>query len=394
MRYYPIRLNFEGTKKVFSGGLWLTLKDTLEGEKLKEKIEPGSLVTLLTKEGLFLAQAYFNPKVYYCIKILTKEELPIDKEFFKNVFRKSLATRKRLYPAEEAFRLVHGEGDFLPGLIIDIYKNIAVLQIHTLGMEKLKEFILSGLREALSFLKGFFLKNDFEKRKEENLPQYVKFIGENMEDPLFVEMDGIKFLIPLEKGQKTGFFLDQRENRRLLMRFAKDFIIIDAFSYIGGFSFYGLKGGAKKAYLIDRSSFALDLALEIAKINGWKNKVIPVEGDVFQISKNPPTEGDILILDPPAFIKARKDKEKGMKKYEKLYDLGLNFFHTRKGYLLLFSCSHFLKFEDQKFLIKRLLSRKNLKARFLKYLYQALDHPINPFIEETEYLKGLLLKID
>ncbi|MEZ0344501.1 MAG: hypothetical protein ABWJ99_06860, partial [Caldimicrobium sp.] len=222
MKYYPIKLNFEGTKKVFSGGLWLTLKDTLEGERLKEKIEPGSLVTLLTKEGHFLAQAYFNPKVYYCIKILTKNETPVDKEFFKRIFQKSFEIRKKLYPSEEVFRLIHGEGDFLPGLIIDIYKDVAVLQFHTLGMENLKEAILSGLREALSFLKGFFLKNDFEKRKEENLPQYVEFIGENKEDPLFVEMDGIKFLIPLEKGQKTGFFLDQRENRRILMKFSKD----------------------------------------------------------------------------------------------------------------------------------------------------------------------------
>ncbi len=394
MKYYPIKLNFEGTKKVFSGGLWLTLKDTLEGERLKEKIEPGSLVTLLTKEGHFLAQAYFNPKVYYCIKILTKNETPIDKEFFKRIFQKSFEIRKKLYPSEEVFRLIHGEGDFLPGLIVDIYKDVAVLQFHTLGMENLKEAILSGLREALSFLKGFFLKNDFEKRKEENLPQYVEFIGENKEDPLFVEMDGIKFLIPLEKGQKTGFFLDQRENRRILMKFSKDFIIFDGFSYIGGFSLYALKGGAKRAYLFDRSGFALDLAIEIAKINGWKNKIIPVEGDIFQILRNPPTEGDILILDPPAFIKAKKDKEKGMKKYEDLYYLGLRYFQNRKGFLFLFSCSHFLSLEEQKFLIKKILSKINLKARILKYLFQAPDHPINPLIEETEYLKGLLLKID
>ncbi len=394
MKYYPIKLNLEGIKKVLSGELWLTLKDTLEGQILREKIEPGTLVTLLSKEGHFLAQAYFNPNVYYAIKILSTKEVSIDKEFFKNVFIKALEIRKRFYPGEEVFRLIHGEGDYLPGLIIDIYKEFAVLQFHTLGIEKLKNEIVEALKESLPFLKGLVLKNDFEKRKEENLSQYVEFLGSFKEDPLLVEMDGIKFLIPLERGQKTGFFLDQRENRRLVMRIARDLIIVDGFSYLGGFSFYALKGGAKRAYLIDRSSFALDLALEIAKINGFKNKVIPVEGDVFQILKNPPTEGDILILDPPAFIKAKRDKPRGIKKYEELYNLGLNFFKDRGGFLFLFSCSHFLTIEEQKYLVKKLLATKNLKARILYHLFQAPDHPINPTVEETEYLKGLLLRIN
>ncbi|MGC9101478.1 MAG: class I SAM-dependent methyltransferase, partial [Caldisericum sp.] len=168
---------------------------------------------------------------------------------------------------------------------------------------------------------------------------YVEVIGE-VRDPLLVEIDEIKFLIPFEKGQKTGFFLDQRDNRRFLLRISKDKIILDGFSYIGGFSFYALKGGAQRAYLIDRSSLALDLALEIAKLNGWKERIIPVEGDVFHLLKHPFTQGDILILDPPAFIKTKKDKEKGLRKYEELYHLGLSYFQDKEGLLLLFSCSH------------------------------------------------------
>lgn len=393
MRYHPIKLNSQGVQKVLSGELWLTLRDTLEKEKLKEKIEPGSLVSLLSKEGHFLGQAYFNPTSYFSFKILSREEIEINEEFFKQSFRRAFETRQKIYPGERVFRLIHGEGDFLPGLIIDIYEKVAVLQFHTLGMDKLKEKILFGLKEALPFLESFLLKNDFERRKEENLPLYVEFLGKFKEDPLLVEMEGIKFLIPLKRGQKTGFFLDQRENRKILMSLSKDLTILDGFSYIGGFSFYALKGGAKRVYLIERSGFALDLALEIAQLNGWKEKVIPVQGDLFQILKTPFAEGEILILDPPAFIKTKRDKEKGIKKYEELYYLGLNYFQNRKGFLFLFSCSHFLSLEEQKNLLKKLLMKKNFKTKILKYLFQAPDHPINPFVEETEYLKGILLNI-
>jgi len=391
MKYLPLKLNPQGVKKVISGELWLTLRDCLSAEKVKE-IEPGSLVSLYTKEGHFLAQAYLNPRAHFAIKILERKEVPIDEEFFYQKFRKSLKLREKLYK-ERVFRLIHGEGDYLPGLIIDVYDEILVLQFHTLGMERLKDSIIIALKRLFN-PRALILKNDFEKRKEESLFQYVEILGEEVGEVYPFQMDGLKFLLPIKWGQKTGFFLDQRENRRFLEKVSEGITVIDGFSYLGAFSFYALKGGAKRAFLVDRSEAALQLAEEIAKLNGFGDKIIPVQGDVFQLLKNPFAEANLLILDPPAFIKARRDFERGFKKYEELYSLGLNYFSHKEGFLLLFSCSAFLKFPDFKELVKKLLIKRGLEARVIKYLFQATDHPVNPLVEETEYLKGVFLKIN
>lgn len=391
MLYPQVKLNINGLKNFLRGHLWLTQKDLENPDKIKE-IPSGSLVSIYSPEGYFLAQAYFNPHSYYTIKILTKEKIEIDVSFFYHKFKEALSLRKKLYPQERCFRLIHAEGDYLPGLIIDIYEDLAIVQIYTQGMEKLKEYIHEALIKALP-LKYIIYKNNFEKRKEEELPLYIECYPKEPEDPYLVEIDSIKFLIPIKEGQKTGFFLDQRDNRRLIRKISRESVIIDAFSYIGGFSFYALKGKARKAILIDRSTKALNLALEIAKLNGWKEKILPIEGDVFKVLKDFKVEGDILILDPPAFIKSKQDLAKGKEKYKALYHLGLNFFSEKEGSLFLFSCSHFLTLIEMKLIIEEFVRKINKEIRFLKILQQSLDHPIHPIVEETFYLKGLWVYI-
>ncbi len=390
MKYFPIKLNSLGVKNYLRGKIWFTKKEIENLERIEKEVEGGSLVSLYSKEGHFLGQGYFNSLSFYPLKLLTKREVFIESQFFEKRFKEALDLRKSLFPSEECFRLVFGEGDFLSGLIIDIYKKVGVIQIYTLGMEKLLSFIVSALKKVVE-LESVVLKNDLEKRKEEGLPLYVDFLFKKPEDPYLVEMDGIKFLIPLEKGQKTGFFLDQRENRRFLKKISSEKVVIDAFSYIGGFSFYALRGGAKKAYLIDRSTYALDLALEIAKFNQWKDRVILVKGEVFQFLKNPLTEGEILIVDPPALIKSKKDFTKGVQKYRELYSLALRYFSQTQGFIFLFSCSSFLKLEKLRELLKELLRGREENLRIIKFLFQAGDHPFHPQIEETNYLKGLVI---
>ncbi|MEM0286248.1 MAG: class I SAM-dependent methyltransferase [Candidatus Methanomethyliaceae archaeon] len=227
--------------------------------------------------------------------------------------------RKKIYPIEKCFRLIFSEGDFLPGLIVDIYDKVIVIQIQTLGMEKVKSFIIEALKDLFN-PSAIILKNDSLIRQEEELELYVEIAYGKTEEIILVEMDEIKFLIPIIKGQKTGFFLDQRENRKVIKNLIKPDVILDVFSYTGGFSFYALKSGAKEAYLLERSEFALDLAKEIAKLNGWKDRIIPILGDAFQILKNPP-KADLIVLDPPAFIKSQKDFKEGIKK---LLEFSLN----------------------------------------------------------------------
>jgi 23S rRNA (cytosine1962-C5)-methyltransferase len=385
MKYPIIKLNKRGVKKYLENYLWFSSQEIFQFEKIKNEIPAGSIVDVTSEDNFFLGRGYFNPKIYYSLKLLTKEDIAIDEEFFLKKFSKALELRKYFYPKESCFRLIFSEGDFLPGLIIDIYENIAVVQIQTLGMEKLKDFIITALKKLFDF-KAIVLKNDSSKRLEEDLELYVEIAYGETEEIILTKMDEIKFLIPVLKGQKSGFFLDQRENRRFIKNIAKDLVVLDGFSYIGTFSFYALKGEAKIAYLIDRSDFALGLAEEIAKINGWKDKIITIQGDVLQILKNPP-KAELLILDPPAFIKTFRDVKAGEKKYENLYFLGSK--ALEKGFLFAFSCSYFLKLEKMKEMVKNSLKKLNKDGTIIFHGFQAPDHPINPFVEETFYLKGL-----
>lgn len=391
MKYPPIILNSNGLKNFIQGKLWFTFKEIDSFEEMKSSIEPGSLVSLYSQHKHFLGQGYFNPYSFYSLKLLTKKEIPIDISFFKERFKLALEFRKRLLPGESSFRLIHAEGDYLPGLIIDLFDKVGVIQIHTLGMERLKPIIIDALLQIRPF-ESIVLKNNFDKRKEEKLPLYVDFYLKEPLDPYHVEMDGIRFLVPIIKGQKTGFFFDQRENRRFLSKISHSLIIVDGFAYIGGFSFYAIQGGAKRAYLLERSSYALDIAIEIARINGWKDKLVPVEGDVFQLLKNPVAQANLLILDPPALIKSRKDFFHGYKKYKELYGLGLRYFKEHTGILFLFSCSHFLKLLDFQSLLRELLAKMQVSVKVFKFFHQSPDHPVNPLVEETEYLKGIALE--
>ncbi len=388
MNYPKIRLHKEGTFKILRGELWLTLKDTKNGQALAESLPPGSLVSLLSEEGYFLAQAFFNPKVRYAFKVITREEVPIDRQFFFKALKRALTFRKMVYPKERAFRLVFAEGDFLCGLIIDIYGEVAVIQTLNQGMEKKLPEIISALQELLA-PSTVLLKNDVQKRQEEGLPLYTQVAFGKIEDPLFLEMDGIKFLIPLLSGQKTGFFLDQREARRSIAKLACGKRVLDLFSYLGGFSFYALKGGAKEAILVDRSEEALNLAQEIARINNLAGRIICIKEDVLNFLQRPSYEGEILIADPPAFIKAKKDLSAGLKKYERLYQACLRPFVDREGLAFLFSCSHFLTKELLWEILKKVLARLNLSGRVFKEFNQPPDHPINPLVKETFYLKGI-----
>lgn len=385
MSYKKLNLNQKGIKNYLNSSLWFTKDEIIEFEKITQYISSGSLVRIYSPENLFLGIGYFNPDSFYCLKLLTKDETTIDERFFYKSFSELLKFKKSLYPGERCFRLVFSEGDHLPGLIVDVFEEVVVVQIQTLGMENLKSFIISALKDLLA-PKAIVLKNDTLKRKEENLELYVEVAYGKVEDPILVQMDGIKFLVPILSGQKTGFFLDQRENRRFIMKLVEGLEIIDGFSYIGSFGFYCLKGGAKKVFMVDRSLQALEIAEEIAKINNWKDRIITIPGDVFQILRNPP-KVQVIILDPPAFIKTHKHLEEGEKKYEKLYLFGLK--AIEKGYFFGFSCSYFLNLEKLKKIIKRCLNKLNKTGSIIFHGFQAPDHTVNLAIEETLYLKGL-----
>ncbi len=377
-------LNPKGLKKALSGILWLGRTDFTK----VAPFAPGELGRLLTPHGQFLGIAYFNPRSSILARILTRQEETIDHNFFRARFQKTLEFRKRLYPEENVFRLIHAEGDLLPGLTIDLYHDCAVFQISTAGMERLKPEILKALKECVP-LKAWVFKNDLPARKEEGLPLYIE--KEGLEGPLKICCDGLYFWVNPIAGQKTGFFLDQRENRRRLARYVKDKLVLDLFCYTGAFALYAAKAGAAKILAVDRSQSALQTAEENARLNGFAGKIQFVQDKVEKFLSYAP-EAEIVILDPPALIKKKKAYQKGKRLYRELIRAALKVIKGN-GILLACSCSQFLSLEDLWWLCREEASRLGREASLLEIGIQSPDHPVYLPMPETFYLKGLFLRI-
>jgi len=382
-RVPEVRVRAEAARRVASGRLWLTRRDLLK----PPEIGPGEEVRLLSPEGFFLGRGYFNPESRIPVRIYTREDHPLDHRFLVRVLSQALALRQRVYPGEETFRLVHGEGDYLPGLTVDLYRGVAVVQIATAGMERRREEILSALREVLS-PKGVILRNDLPVRKEEGLSLYTEVVWGEVSGPVEVRMDGLRFLVDPLRGQKTGFFLDHRENRRWVRRIARDLVVLDLYAYTGAFGLYALSGGARRVFAVERSAEALALAEENARLNGFSSQFFPLQGRVEEFLRDAPDAG-LIILDPPAFIKSGKARESGRRKYAEINRLVLS--SLRKGLFFTSSCSRFLSSEELLALVRQ--GARGVSLKLLSRHFQAPDHPENPAHPETSYLKGFTFEV-
>ncbi len=371
----------EGVEKLLSGRLWIKKEDVQHGRGL----EDGELAEIFTPDGLSLGVGYFNRRSRIYGRVLSNKSQKIDEEFFKKRLKAALSLRKEIYPQETSFRLIHGEGDLLPGLTIDWYDGIAVLQISTAGMEQLRDLIVKALEEVMP-LKGLVLKNDLPVRQEEGLSLYVESKGVN--GPIEITVHGLRFLVDPIKGQKTGFFLDQRENRKKLAGYVKEKTVFDLFCYTGAFSLVAAAAGARKVIAVDRSRSALDWLRENARLNGLESRIIPVEleAEVFLRQSRP---AQVIVLDPPAFIKRRKDFSAGRRRYLKLNRLALERLEKR-GLIFTSSCSQFLSLPELEKVVREAASGRPL--RLIEIGLQAPDHPPLLTMPETLYLKGLFLK--
>ena len=377
-------LNRQGTRALLGGRLWFKRRDF---SRLPE-VSPGELVKGLTPEGQFAGIFYLNPESTIVARLLTREDEKIDKAFFKARLARALSLRRRLYPGEGCFRLVHAEGDFLPGLTVDLYEEIAVLQITTAGMERLKWEIIAALKETIP-LKGYVLRNDLPVRREEGLELYVE--EEGVSEPVEVRMDGLRLLVNPVTGQKTGFFLDQRENRRRLARYAPGELVLDLFTHTGAFALYAARAGAEKVLAVDRSEKALTLAEEAARLNNLSSRITFVCDEVDHFLTYAPEAG-LVVLDPPALIKRKKAYAKGLRRYQELLSAAQA--RVREGGILLScSCSQFLGLEEFERLTREELSRLGRAAQLLELGLQAPDHPVCLTMPETLYLKALFLRL-
>ncbi|MEN6559760.1 MAG: class I SAM-dependent rRNA methyltransferase [Acidobacteriota bacterium] len=356
--------------------------------------EDGAILPVRDARGELLGHGYFNRKSSITGRMISfGEEAP--EAAVRRGLERALALRAAFFdPAvTNARRLVNAEGDGLPGLIADLYDDVLVLQIATLGMEKLKPLVLEFLARALK-PRAILEKSDLPARREEGLEDAEGTLaGEPVESVRILE-NGVSFRVGLAQGQKTGFYLDQRESRRLVRECAAGRRVLNAFAYTGSFSVCALLGGAVRADSVDTSAPALALAQENFELNGLPSGAGAFFAkDVFEFLREPALDHDFIILDPPAFAKKRTDVVPACRGYKDINRLALQRVRT-PGLVLTFSCSHFVDEGLFQQVVFQAAHEAGRRVRILQKHRQAFDHPVNVYHPETAYLKGFLLYVD
>ncbi len=362
-----------------------------------EGIEEGDVVKVITFDGKLIGTGHYQIGSI-AVRILDFSDRIIDKAFYAERLEEALYLRialKLIRNDNNAFRLVHGEGDFLPGLVVDVYGNTAVLQAHSPGMHYHRKIIA----EALTELKGIDIKNVYYK-SETTLPFKAQldpvndYIIGKFETNVATE-NGLKFHVDWLKGQKTGFFVDQRYNRSLLEHYAENRKVLNMFCYTGGFSFYAMRGNAKLVHSVDSSAKAVVLTEQNVELNfpgDPRHKAFAEDAFKFLEAMNK-DEYDLIILDPPAFAKHRSALKNALRGYQRLNALAFNKI-AHGGILFTFSCSQAVNKEQFRLAVFSAAAQSGRKVRILHQLTQPADHPINIYHPEGEYLKGLILYVE
>ena len=361
-----------------------------------DKVEEGDLVTVYDHEGNLIGNGHFQIGSI-AVRILSFDDTEIDGNFFLSRLCEAYKMRHALgllRPDNNAFRLVHGEGDFLPGLVIDIYGTTAVMQAHSPGMHFARHLIA----DALTQLPDGVVKNVYYK-SETTLPYKAQLDPQNtyikgaFDSDVAME-NGLKFHVDWLKGQKTGFFVDQRENRALLEHYAKDRRVLNMFCYTGGFSFYALRGGAELVHSVDSSAKAISLTDANVELNFpdcERHQSFAV--DAFKYLDEMTTSYNLIILDPPAFAKHKSALRNALIGYRKLNAKAFEKIEPG-GILFTFSCSQAVNKEQFRLAVFSAAAMSKRKVRILHQLTQPADHPINIYHPEGEYLKGLVLYVE
>jgi len=355
--------------------------------------EDGDILPVTSSAGEFLGSAYFNRKSAIIGRMLCFDGTPPLKSIEQRLLVAIALRRDLVEPASTAQRLVNGEGDGLPGLVVDRYGDVLVIQVATLGMEKLKPVILGHLISTLS-PRSIYEKSDLPTRREEGLPEFEGHLyGEDVES-VEIQEYGLRFLVEIRGSQKTGFYLDLREMRRLVRSIAKGRRVLNCFCYTGGFSVAALAGGATFVDSVDSSEPALSLAKRNLALNGFpgiENRL--VVADAFEFLRRDLPLYDFIILDPPAFAKKKMDVVPACRGYKDINRLALSKMGPR-GLLLTLSCSHFVDEPLFQQVVFQAAAEAARGVRIIQRHHLALDHPVNLYHPESEYLKGFLLYVE
>jgi 23S rRNA (cytosine1962-C5)-methyltransferase len=388
-----IRLKKHEEKRLLQGHLWIYSNEIDTKYSPLSSCTPGQLIEIEDSRGRWLGRGYINPHTLLSIRLLTRQpQEKIDAEFFRQRVSLALQFRQQNFP-QPYYRLIYGEADLLPGLIVDRYADLLVAQITTAGMEALQEIAMTALREVLSPA-AILLRNDHSMRLLEGLPQYVRAAFGNPPEQCLVIENSVSYWIAPWTGQKTGWFFDHRDNRRQLQQLVQGKRVLDVFSYVGAWAIQAAVYGASEVWAVDSSAPALAKCLDNAKLNQVQAQLHLCQQDAFvqlQEFAAAGTQFDVIILDPPAFIKRRKDHAQGCVAYRRLNTLALKLL-SPQGILISASCSQHLSTTELQEIIAGSSVKAHREVQIFARGHQAPDHPICPAIPETDYLKALFCR--
>lgn len=397
-RNYPcIIISKEGEGWLDKGQMWMYRNNL---EEMNGIIENGALVDIYTKDNRYMGTGFLSKLSHITVRILSKnKEEIIDRSFFKKKIQFAYDFRKTLESKNlENCRLIFGEADQLPGLVVDRYNDILVSQISSYGLDKIKDMLYEVLLEVLhedgQEIKGIYERNDIQVRAKEGLEMYKGYWKEaNLPTTTIINENGLLLNVDVENGQKTGYFLDQKSNRVLLRNMAQGKVVLDCFSHTGGFALNAAYGKAKRVVAVDVSQTALDQGLANAKLNHLEDRMDFVQDDVFDyLEKCKPGAFDIIVLDPPAFTKSRKTIMQAYNGYKNINLKAMKLL-ANGGYLITCSCSRFMETANFEKMLREAAMEAGVTLKQVSVTQQNHDHPILWTMEETSYLKFYIFQI-
>ena len=379
-----------------AGGMWVYDNETAS---ITGEFENGDIVTVHDYDGFLLGRGFINEHSKIRIRMMTRNaKQEIDRDFIRMRVKHAWEYRKRTVETDSC-RLVFGEADFLPGIVIDKFSDVLVVESLALGIDRMKGMILEAVTEVLAGdgirIRGIYERSDAKVREQEGMQRYKGFIGPEFDTNVQIEENGIKYIVDVQNGQKTGFFLDQKYNRRAAGRLCRDARVLDCFTHTGSFALNAAAAGAESVLGVDASDTGIAQAIQNAQLNGLSGRVQFVCRDVFELLPELEQQGekfDVVILDPPAFTKSRNSVKNAVKGYREINLRAMKLVKDG-GYLATCSCSHFMTQELFAQTIQQAARNVHKRLRQVEFRTQAPDHPVLWAAQESYYLKFYIFQV-
>ncbi len=387
-------LKSQADRRLKLGHLWIYSNEVDTERSPLKSFSQGQQVLVASSGGKPLGIALMNPNALICGRLINRDSAhPLNKSLLVHRVKQALALRELAFQ-EPYYRLIYGDSDLLPGLVVDRFGDYLVVQIASAGMELVKGEIVEALVQVIKPA-GVLLANEHSARSLENLPEYSQVVyGEVPESVELIE-NGARFMAPVQTGQKTGWFYDHRVNRAQLQQYVAGKRVLDVFSYIGGWGIQAAVAGAAEVYCVDVSAGATDAVLANARLNGVEDRVVAIQGKAIDVLKQliqDQERFDVVVLDPPAFIKKRKDQKSGEAAYRHINELGMRLL-GRDGLLVSGSCSMHLGKDTLLDIVRAAGRHLDRQVQIIGQGGQGPDHPVHPAIPETDYLKAVFARV-